>query len=75
MNEKITFIPRIQKEYGADNILVVKEALGGHPIRMWVHDWKPQNGWKVDPDIPRTHPPKKKEILYKSMIGKNCRDS
>ena len=72
MKEKFTFVPRIEKEYGKDNVLVVKEAIGGRPIRMWVHDWAPAPEWKVDPEIPRTKPPLLEEngIMYKSMMKK-----
>jgi CubicO group peptidase (beta-lactamase class C family) len=72
MNEKLTFVPRVEEEYGKDNVLVVKEAIGGRPIRMWVHDWAPAPGWEVDPDIPNTKPPTKEEngILYDSMMQK-----
>jgi hypothetical protein len=72
MNQRLTFVPRVEEEYGKENVLIVKEAIGGRPIRMWVHDWEPAPGWKVDPHIPGTKPPKKEEngILYKSMMEK-----
>ncbi|WDE98858.1 sialate O-acetylesterase [Lentisphaera profundi] len=72
MNQKLTFEPRVNKEYGKDNVLIVKEAIGGRPIRMWVHDWKPAPNWKIDPNIPNTKEPKLKEngIMYKSMMKK-----
>lgn len=72
MDQKLSFEPRVIEEYGKDNILIVKEAIGGRPIRMWVHDWTPAPGWKVDPDIPNTMPPAKDEngTLYDSMMQK-----
>lgn len=72
MNERLTFVPRVEKEYGKETVLIVKEAIGGRPIRMWVHDWKAAPDWKVDPDIPNTRPPLKEEngILYNSMMQK-----
>ena len=72
MNERLTFVPLVQEEFGKDNVLIVKEAIGGRPIRMWVHDWKAAPGWKVDPDIPNTKPPLAAEngILYNSMMQK-----
>ena len=72
MNHGLTFEPRVAEEYGKDNVIIVKEAIGGRPIRMWVKDWKPAEGWKVDPDIPNTKPPQPEEngVLYKSMMGK-----
>jgi len=72
MDQKLSFEPRVIEEYGKDNILIVKEAIGGRPIRMWVHDWAPAPEWKVDPDIPNTKPPLKEEngVMYNSMMEK-----
>ena len=72
MDHRLTFEPRVVEEYGKDNVIIVKEAIGGRPIRMWVHDWKPAKGWKVDPDIPGTKPPKPEDngVLYNSMMEK-----
>ncbi len=72
MDQKLSFEPRVVEEFGQDNILIVKEAIGGRPIRMWVHDWKPAPDWKVDPNIPNTKPPTKDEngILYDRMMQK-----
>jgi CubicO group peptidase (beta-lactamase class C family) len=72
MNERLTFVPRVQEEYGENKVLIVKEAVGGRPIRMWVHDWAPAPGWSVDPDIPNTEPPSPEEngVMYDSMMEK-----
>ena len=72
MNQRFTFEPRISKEFGAENVLIVKEAIGGRPIRMWIHDWTPAPDWQVDPDIPGTKPPTKEEngAMYRSMMQK-----
>ncbi len=72
MDQKLSFEPRVIEEYGRNNVLIVKEAIGGRPIRMWVHDWAAAPDWKVDPDIPNTKPPLKEEngILYDSMMQK-----
>lgn len=72
MNPKPTFIPKVEKEFGADNVWVVKEAIGGRPIRQWVHDWKPDPCWKIDPNIPGTKAPNLEEngMLYNSMMKK-----
>lgn len=72
MNQKFTFEPRVNTEFGKDKVLIVKEAIGGRPIRMWVHDWKPAPDWKIDPNIPNTKDPKPTEngVMYKSMMKK-----
>lgn len=44
LNPEETFIPSIEAVYGEENILVVKDALGGQPIRRWYKDWKPREG-------------------------------
>lgn len=72
MNQKLTFEPRVFEEFGEENVLIVKEAIGGRPIRMWIHDWAPADDWKVDPNIPGTKPPTKEEngVMYQSMMQK-----
>ncbi len=72
MNHKLTFEPRVIKEYGRENVIIVKEAIGGRPIRMWIHDWAPADDWKVDPKIPGTKTPTQEEngVMYQSMMKK-----
>jgi lysophospholipase L1-like esterase len=72
MDHRQTFEPRVVEEYGRENVLIVKEAIGGRPIRMWVNDWEPTPDWKVDPAIPNTKPPLKEEngVMYRSMLQK-----
>ena len=38
------FIPAVEAEFGADNVIVVKDAQGGQPIRRWYKDWKNATG-------------------------------
>ena len=35
-----TFTPTVEKEFGKENVIVVKDAQGGQPIRRWYKDWK-----------------------------------
>ncbi len=72
MDQKLTFEPRLIEEYGEENIVVVKEAIGGRPIRMWVHDWVAHPNWTIDPEIPNTKEPLPEEngILYNSLLKK-----
>jgi hypothetical protein len=50
LNPQVSFIPAVEKEFGKDNVIVVKSAQGGQPIRRWCKEWKdvkgnkPQNG-------------------------------
>jgi hypothetical protein len=39
-----TFTPTLEKALGTGNVLVVKEARDGHPIRCWYKRWKPAQG-------------------------------
>lgn len=41
LDPNLTFIPAVAAEFGADNILVVKDAKSGKPIRQWYKKWKP----------------------------------
>jgi hypothetical protein len=48
-----SFTPEIKEKFGEENIIVVKDALGGQPIRRWYQDWKPLEGNepKAQPDL------------------------
>ena len=55
-----SFIPELEAELGAENIIVVKSAKGGLPIRRWYRDWKPLEGDE----------PKAKPDLYDTLMAK-----
>ncbi len=35
-----SFIPAVEKKFGKENVIVVKSAMGGQPIRRWDKSWK-----------------------------------
>ncbi|MFC1497614.1 sialate O-acetylesterase [Verrucomicrobiota bacterium] len=41
------FNPIIEKEYSGQEIIIVKNAVGGQVIRRWYKNWKPAKGVKV----------------------------
>lgn len=41
IKENQSFVPAVKKAFGAENIIVVKDAMGGRPIRNWYKQWKP----------------------------------
>lgn len=55
-----SFKPTIESEFGIENVIVVKDAYGGQPIRRWYKDWKPLEG-----DEPKAQPD-----LYDSLMSK-----
>lgn len=55
-----SFIPKVEAEYGRENIILVKDAVGGQPIRRWYKDWKPLEG----------HEPVAQADLYDSLMIK-----
>jgi hypothetical protein len=55
-----SFIPRLEEEYGKDKIIVVKDALGGQPIRRWYKGWNLLEG-----DLPKAQ-----ADLYDSLMNK-----
>ncbi|MHC4994617.1 MAG: sialate O-acetylesterase [Planctomycetota bacterium] len=57
------FTPAVQKEFGADNVIVVQHALGGQPIHRWYKKWKDPQG---------NPPADKKQIgdLYDALMVK-----
>ncbi len=55
-----SFTPVIMEKFGEENVIVIKDALGGQPIRRWYQDWKPLEG-----DEPKAQPD-----LYDSLMTK-----
>jgi hypothetical protein len=44
MDEKVSFVPAVEKEFGKDNVIVVKDAQSGQPISRWYKAYKPAQG-------------------------------
>jgi hypothetical protein len=44
MDPEISFIPEVEKAFGKDNVIIVKDAHSGKPIRLWYKKWKPAKG-------------------------------
>lgn len=44
LDPKASFLPAVEKEFGADKVIVIKDAQGGQPIRRWHKEWKPAKG-------------------------------
>ncbi len=38
-----SFTPSIEAEFGIEKVIIVKDALGGQPIRRWYKDWQLPN--------------------------------
>ncbi len=44
MNPDLSFTPTVAEALGPDEVIVVKDAQGGQPIRRWYKQWKPPAG-------------------------------
>lgn len=44
LDPSISFTPNVEKEFGKDNVTVVKDAQKGQPIHRWYKRWKPGQG-------------------------------
>jgi len=44
MDPELSFTPAVVAAYGAEKVIVVKDAQGGQPIRRWYKEWKPASG-------------------------------
>ena len=55
-----SFTPTIESEFGSDKVIIVKDALGGQPIRRWYKDWK----------LPDTDSIQAQPDLYDSLMNK-----
>ncbi|SHE65703.1 protein of unknown function [Mariniphaga anaerophila] len=55
-----SFTPAIEKKFGKENVIIIRDALSGQPIRRWYKNWKPLTG-----DEPQANPD-----LYDSLMVK-----
>jgi len=60
LNPDESFTPTVSEEFGKDEVIVVKDAVGGQPIRRWFKAWKPKEGAA----------PKSPGDLYDRLLGK-----
>ena len=44
LNPNVSFTPTVKKLLAPDEVIVVKSAQGGQPIRRWYKAWKPAKG-------------------------------
>ena len=47
LDPNLSFTPTVQEHLGKDNVIVVKDAASGQPIRRWYKKWKPAEGRDV----------------------------
>jgi hypothetical protein len=59
-DERPTFVPAVEAAFGKENIIVVKDAQGGQPIRRWCKQWPGTGGQK----------PEEIGDLYDRLMGK-----
>ncbi len=55
-----SFIPEVEKAFGKDHVIIVKDALGGQPIRRWYKNWKAEDDSR----------PESAGDLYPRLMGK-----
>ena len=48
LDPKLSFEPALKKAFAGDEVIVVKDAAGGQPIRRWYKKWKPKTGDKPE---------------------------
>jgi hypothetical protein len=60
LDPDVSFTPAVEKAFGRNSVIVVKDAVGGMPIRRWYKNWKPRTGEK--PDTPTD--------LYDNLMAK-----
>lgn len=50
LKPEVSFTPTVKKLLAPDEVIVVKSAQGGQPIRRWYKKWKPAKGDQPKPD-------------------------
>jgi hypothetical protein len=53
LNPDASFTPAVTKEFPGDEVIVVKYAIGGQPIRRWFKEWKLPEG-AADTNVPKS---------------------
>ena len=56
LNPDTTFTPAVKKAFSNDEVIVVKSALGGQPIRRWYKAWKKPAEATLPPKAAPTRP-------------------
>ncbi len=60
-----SFTPTVESEFGADNVIVAIDALGGQPILRWYKEWQPA---VVDTTLSRRERPRGIGDLYDRLM-------
>jgi hypothetical protein len=55
-----SFTPMLEREFGKENVIIAKQAMGTQPIRRWYKNWEPLVG-----DEPKADP-----VLYDTLMKK-----
>ena len=56
LNPDISFTPALKKAFPNDEVIVVKHAQGGQPIRRWYKAWKAPQDAKLPPSKTKQQP-------------------
>jgi len=65
LNPDLSFTPTVAKALAPDKVIVVKDAVGGQPIRRWYKKWQPPRG--MEAATPAAEP---NGDLYDRLMGK-----
>lgn len=49
LDPAVSFVPAVERAYGRDGVIVVKDAKGGEPIYRWSRGWRAPDGRDPDP--------------------------
>lgn len=66
MNAAVSFVPALEKALPNDEILVVKHASSGQPIKMWFKEWAPVGGWANE----KQHVASRCGTIYDDLMAK-----
>ncbi|WP_440875944.1 sialate O-acetylesterase [Thalassotalea sp. PLHSN55] len=65
LNVNQYFTPIVNKHFGADKTIVVKDAKGAQPIRRWYKNWQPQAN-----NVPKHYQAEQNGDLYNRLMTK-----
>ena len=71
LDPDLSFTPQVQAKLGKDNVIVIKYAKGGEPIRRWYKNWKAPDGKQPKEEIgdlyERLIAPVKKAVAHQTI--------
>ncbi len=68
LDPRISFVPMVEREFGKENVIVIKTSHSGFPIRRWHKDWHDSEGSVISFRGPTNEMLREKYEMLKRLI-------